>query len=218
MKKTKTNYILISSICVLIGITIIFIINYNVKLEALNCYGLNCSEYIDASDSSYMIKYTYNDPAKKDPADLLYGASCYVECTQQTIPNKCNYVSMAGGMDKPGECTLYDNINKSKHSPNNEIFYMQGLNIPQLPYYDNQVNKEYTSTTMPIKTINDVHKLTCDYDCIYNPLCTSYTTTLADDSLNTGTCKFYSGSNTNDITDMPGTTLHTKNMKKMILH
>ena len=202
MTKTKTNYILISSICVLIGIFIILIINYNVKLEALNCHGLNCSEYIDASDSSYMARY--NDPNK-----LLYGASCYIECTQQTIPNKCNYITMSGDLFTPGTCTLYDNINTVKYSPTNHLYYMQDTKKYPLTYV-NQYNKEYTSTTIPIKTINDVHKLTCDYDRKYNKACTSYTTTLAHNSLNTGTCKFYSGSNTNNIIDMPGTNIYTK--------
>jgi hypothetical protein len=199
MKKIKINYILISSICVLIGITIIFIINYNVKLEGLNCSGLNCSEYIDVSNEK-MASY-----------DNLYGASCYAECLQNTIPNKCNYALISGDIYKPGTCKLYNTINNATNSPNNNLYYMQNIELQQLPYV-NQSNKGYNSNVIPIKTINDVHKLTCDYECYINPACSSYTTSLADDSLNAGTCQFYSGSNTNNITDMPGTTIHAKNI------
>lgn len=189
MKKYNYNYIIIISIFVLI-IFIFFIINKNIKLE-----GLNYSQYIGATDEA-MMKY-----------DNLYGASCIIECAQQTIPNKCNYV-LSGELMNSGQCTLYNTINNATYSPNNKLYYMKDLTIPPSLNYDIKIDKGYYPDVNLIKTINNVHKLTCDYECKYNPECTSYTTPLMNDSNNAGTCKLYKGSNT--ITNDSGTNIYTK--------
>ena len=190
MKKPNYKYILIFSVFVLV-ITIFFIINNNIKIESLDY-----SQYIDASDER-MIKY-----------DNLYGGPCYVECTQQTIPNKCNYALMSGDIHTPGSCTLYNTINNAKYSPTNQLHYMSDIKIPSLNY-DNNIDKGYYSDVNLIKTIDNVHKLTCDYECAFNHECTSYTSTIDNDPNKVGTCKFYSGSN--NITDQPGSNIYTKN-------
>lgn len=189
MKKPNYKYILIFSVFVIV-ITIFFIINNNIKLE-----GLESSKYIDVSDN------------KMEIYDNLYGGACYVECTQQTTPTKCNYALISGDIESPGTCKLYNTINNAMHSPNNTLYYMRDINIPSL-IYDNNIDKGYYSDVNLIKTIDNVHKLTCDYECKFNTECTSYTSTIGDDSKNYGTCKLYKGSN--NITDMPGTNIYTK--------
>jgi hypothetical protein len=205
MKKNSYNYILIISIIILITITIFFIAHYNVKLESLDI-----TKNIDTNDEA-MAEYN------KDSNGLINDVSCFIECNQQTNPNKCNYALFSGDLDgtyNPTSCKLYNTINNSMYSSSKNLVYM-----PTEPYdykltneYKTQNNKEYTTANEQniITKIKNVHKLTCDYECFFNPLCTSYTTTSSSsNSTDSGTCTFYKGTNRN-IIDSPNLNMHTK--------
>jgi hypothetical protein len=191
----KNNYILI--IATLLLIMSIFFINYNVKLKNEN---MGESQYV-GTDDEYMISY-----------NNLNKAACYVECAKNTdVGNECNYAITSGDLYKNGSCKLYNTINNSKHSPTDTLMYVTYKDIRGLNYVKN-ANKGYNYSASPIETYNNIHKLSCEYQCAFNNDCSSYTTNLDDDSLMAGTCTLYKESTPNNIINMQGTNLYTKSV------
>lgn len=193
MKKNKNNYILII-ISLIICISIIFIIKNTTILEHM----IQNSQYINGTSSSnIMVSYPQ-----------LNINSCSNECMQQTIPTKCNYAVSSSS----GNCKLYNDI-IPQYSSTDTLLYMS--TTPIINKGNSLIFKEntgYNSNAIPLSTINNVYKSTCDIECNNNVSCTGYTTTLSDILTKPGTCTLYNESTRNNEISAPGTYLYTKSI------
>jgi hypothetical protein len=195
MKKNKNNYILIV-ITLIIVISIIFIIMNHTILENMIAYSRNIN---GNTNSEIMIKYP-----------KLNIHSCINECTQQTIPTKCNYAVYS----KRNTCTLYNDLLPQSGTSDTLIYMSPAPIINKGASLNFNENTGYNSNAIKISTINNVHKSTCDVECNNNLSCTGYTTTLSDISTKPGTCTFYSELTRNNEISAPGTYLYTKSISR----
>jgi hypothetical protein len=200
----KNNFILILILIIIIIISLIFIVRFNNKIENM----VDITNYVQSGNTNDKMIHSYNN---------LNKWACFAECTQNTTPTKCNFALTSADMTIPqssGECKLYENITPT-HSENNSLMYntpssqLSPSNIVNKPT-NVRKNRGYNNNAIPLSTINYVHKLTCDYECGNNNLCTGYTSNLTDDSTNHGTCTFYNEPTRNNIKKMPGTYLYSK--------
>jgi hypothetical protein len=191
------NYKLIIILSVLLVLSIIFMSLYNLKNNNLE-------------NLQYSRNFGNKDPNLKK-YDRLNTYSCYVECLKNTSPFKCKYFTTNANPlieNSPGTCTLLHDVTNVKHSSTDTLYHISDTTLPNLPF-SSQNNKAYSSRGTLLSTINNIHKETCDMECAYNNLCTSYTTDIRD-NLYSGTCKLYNEPTQNNIINMKGSTLYTK--------
>jgi hypothetical protein len=178
-----------------------FIIQHNIHLENM----IQLSEYIGGnSDDKYIATY-----------DNLSKPSCYAECMQSTSPVDCNYaVTSADPLSSfaTGKCTLYNSLTPTYNSTDT-IFYMQDNGNIKLPDVSGNVqrNRSYNTNAVPLKTINNIHRTTCDIECLNTALCTNYTSNIPPrDKYMPGTCSLYNQPTTDNVIKQTGTYLYKR--------
>jgi len=197
MKNKNNKFIIILS--VLLVLSIIFIIVYNFKTK--NVENLQYSNNLGVNDSK-LKKY-----------DKLNTYSCYVECVKNTSPSQCKYFTTNAkpsnnNFPGTGTCKLLDEVTSIEHRSTDTLYYVSDTRLPDFKYISTP-KKGYSDNVVELTTLDDVHKETCDMECMFNPLCTSYTTDITD-NLYSGSCTLYNEPTQNNIVNKPRLTLYTK--------